>query len=108
MCVIVCVCVYSKVQRDRGDLYDLLLRCSHELRDKRTFHTIIHKVDEENASRLRLHQLKSREKSLREVVVKLKTQLEDEQNSFKRIAGVYKCVGICVLWAVRRLMDGSV
>lgn len=76
-----------KVQRDRGDLYDLLLRCSHELRDKRTFHTIIHKVDEENASRLRLNQLRTREKSLREVVVKLKLQLEQEQADFKRIAG---------------------
>ena len=73
-----------KVQRDRTELHDLLLRCMQELRDRRTFHTITHKVDEENSSRLRFQQLKTREKSLRELVVQLQQQLAQEQQSFKR------------------------
>lgn len=73
-----------KVQRDRTELHDLLLRCMQELRDRRTFHTITHKVDEENSSRLRFQQLKTREKSLRELVVQLQQQLAQEQLSFKR------------------------
>ncbi len=75
-----------KVQRDRTELHDLLLRCIQELRDRGTYHTIMHKVDEENNSRLRLQQLRTREKSLRDVVVRLQQQLGEEQSSFKRIA----------------------
>lgn len=73
-----------KVQRDRTELHDLLIRCVQELRDRGTFHTITHKVDEENNSRLRLQQLRAREKSLREIVIQLERQLLQEQSSFKR------------------------
>ncbi|CAM9499423.1 unnamed protein product [Ectocarpus fasciculatus] len=74
-----------KVQRDRTDLYDLLLRCIQELRDRGTYHTIISKVDEENNARLRLQQLRSREKGLRDTVQKLEEHLNDEQTAFQRI-----------------------
>jgi len=73
-----------KVQRDRTELNDLVLRCIQELRDRGTYHTITYKVDEENNSRLRLQQLRSREKGLREAVVKLEENLTDEQNAFQR------------------------
>ena len=73
-----------KVARDRTELHDLLLRCNQELRDRGTFHTIMHKVDEERNSRLRLDDLKIREKSLRETVTKLEEQLTNEQKSFQK------------------------
>jgi IQ domain-containing protein G len=73
-----------KVQRDRVELRDLLLRCSQELRDRGTYHTVTFKVDEENNARIRFQQLKSREKGLREVVQKLQHTLNEEQESFLR------------------------
>ena len=74
-----------KVQRDRTELYDLLLRCIQELRDRGTYHTIISKVDEENNARLRLQQLRSREKGLRDTVRSLEQHLNDEQTAYQRI-----------------------
>ena len=73
-----------KVQRDRTEIHDLLVRCIQELRDRGTYHTITYKVDEENNARLRLQQLRSREKGLREAVVKLEENLTDEQHAFQR------------------------
>ena len=73
-----------KVQRDRVELRDLLLRCSQELRDRGTYHTVTFKVDEENNARIRFQQLKSREKGLREVVSTLQHTLNEEQQSFQR------------------------
>lgn len=73
-----------KVQRDRIELRDLLLRCSQELRDRGTYHTITFKVDEENNARVRFQQLKSREKGLREVVAELEKTLNTEQQTLQR------------------------
>lgn len=73
-----------KVEIDRTELHDLLLRCNQELRDRGTFHTIMHKVDEERNSRLRFEELKVREKILRDTVSKLEEQLTNEQRSFQR------------------------
>lgn len=74
-----------KVQRDRTDLFDLLLRSMQELRDRGTYHTVISKVDEENNARLRFQQLRSREKGLRETVRKLEEQLHEEQTTYQKI-----------------------
>lgn len=73
-----------KVEMDRTELHDSLLRCNQELRDRGTFHTIMHKVDEERNSRLRFEELKVREKILRDTVAKLEEQLTNEQRSFQR------------------------
>ena len=73
-----------KVQRDRTELNDVLLRCIQELRDRGKYTTITHKVDEENNARIRFQQLKQREKSLRETVAKLKESLNEEQKAFQR------------------------
>lgn len=73
-----------KVQRDRTELHDLLIRCIQELHDRASYNTVTYKVDEENNSRLRLQQLRSREKSLRETVSKLEETLADEQSSYQR------------------------
>eukprot|EP01041_Mallomonas_annulata_P001243 gene1243-2411_t len=73
-----------KVQRDRMELHDLLLRCIQELRDRGTYNTITFKVDEENNARLRFQQLRSREKGLREAVTKLEETLTEEQTAFQR------------------------
>lgn len=58
-----------KVQRDRTELYDLLLRCIQELRDRGTYNTIIHKVEEELNAKRRFDLLKSREKELKLTVL---------------------------------------
>ena len=71
-----------KVQRDRTELHDLLLRCGQELRDRGTYHTITSKVDEENNARLRLVHLKHKEKELREAVAVLQEKLTEEQKAF--------------------------
>ena len=73
-----------KVQRDRTELHDLLLRCNQELRDRGTYHTITRKVDEENGARVRFQQLKSREKGLRDAVAKLQESLTEEQRVFQK------------------------
>ena len=73
-----------KVQRDRTELNDLLLRCNQELRDRNSFYTITHKVDSENAERLRFQQLKAREKLIRDTVNSLQDQLKEEQRMFLR------------------------
>ena len=72
-----------KVQRDRTELNDILIRCTQEIRDRGRYQTITQKVDEENNSKIRLQQLKSREKGLREVVAKLQETLNDEQKAFQ-------------------------
>lgn len=72
-----------KVQRDRNELKDVLLHCMQEIRDRGKYYTITHKVDEENNSRIRFQQLKSREKQLRETVAKLKSTLDEEQRGFQ-------------------------
>lgn len=73
-----------KVQRDRTEMYNLLLRANQELRDKGTYFTIANKVEEENAIRLRFKQLKIRENILRENVAKLMEDLKEEQKTFQR------------------------
>jgi hypothetical protein len=71
-----------KVQRDRTELHDLLLRCGQELRDRGTYQTVTMKVDEENNARLRLVHLKHKEKELREAVAILQEKLTEEQKAF--------------------------
>ena len=87
-----------KLQRDRVELNDLLLRCIQELRDRGTYYTITSKVDEENNSRKKFQLLKLREKELRETVLKLEKQLNDEQNLFHRTVNDQK-------QAINRLKD---
>ncbi len=73
-----------KVQRDRIELHDLLLRANQELRDRGTYSTITHRVDEDNNAKLRFNQLKARENSLRETVNQLMDTLREEQRNFQR------------------------
>jgi IQ domain-containing protein G len=73
-----------KVQRDRTELYDILLRCIQELRDRGVYYTILHKVEEENNARTRFQQLRIREKELRNTVSRLQENLNQEQKSFQR------------------------
>jgi hypothetical protein len=73
-----------KVQRDRTELRDLFVRVNQEIRDRGTYHAITHRVDEENSSKIRFNQLKTREKALRDTVERLQTQLVDEQKSFAK------------------------
>jgi len=73
-----------KVQRDRTELRDLFVRVKQELRDRGTYHAIAHRVDEENSSKIRFNQLKTREKALRDTVERLQTQLLDEQRAFTK------------------------
>ena len=47
-----------KVQRDRTELRDLFIRVNQELRDRGTYQAITHRVDEENASKIRFNQYK--------------------------------------------------
>lgn len=75
----------SKVNRDRNDLRDLLLRCTQELRDHRTFKTILVKVEEENRIQARLRDLKTNEKILRDTVYSLQQQLIDEQTDLSNV-----------------------
>jgi IQ domain-containing protein G len=72
-----------KVQRDRTELNDNLLRCIQEIRDRGKYTTLTHKVDEENNAKIRFQQLKSREKGLSDAVIKLQETLKDEQQSFQ-------------------------
>lgn len=72
-----------KVQRDRTELHDLLLRANQEFRDRGTYQTITYTVDEENNARIKFQQLKTREKSLREAVEKLQESLTEEQHTFQ-------------------------
>lgn len=72
-----------KVQRDRTELNDILMRCTQEIKDRGRYQTITHKVDEENNARIRFQQLKSREKGLREAVAKLQETLGEEQKAFQ-------------------------
>jgi hypothetical protein len=73
-----------KVQRDRTELRDLFVRVNQELRDRGTYSAITHKVDEENAAKIRFNQLKTREKSLRDTVSQLQEQLSEEQRAFAK------------------------
>jgi IQ domain-containing protein G len=73
-----------KVQRDRMELKDLILRCVQELRDQGTYITVKTRVDEENFAQIRLQQLRAREKSLRETVANLEHDLNAEQKLFQR------------------------
>lgn len=73
-----------KVQRDRMELNDLLLRVIQELRDRGTYYTLTSKVNEEKTSRKKFQQLKIRERDLRETVLKLEKQLQDENQAFQR------------------------
>mmetsp|Transcript_39419 Transcript_39419/g.78458 ORF Transcript_39419/g.78458 Transcript_39419/m.78458 type:complete len:403 (-) Transcript_39419:65-1273(-) len=72
-----------KVQRDRTELNDNLLRCIQEIRDRGKYTTLTHKVDEENNSKIRFQQLKSREKGLSDAVIKLQQTLKEEQQTFQ-------------------------
>lgn len=71
-----------KVQRDRNELNDVLLRCIQELRDRGKYQAITVKVDEENNAKIRFQQLKLREKQLRENVIQLQEVLTEEQKAF--------------------------
>jgi ribosomal protein L30/L7E len=73
-----------KVQRDRNELQDIMVRCVQELRDKGKYQTITFKVDEENHAKIKFQQLKSREKQLRENVAKLQETLNEEQKAFQQ------------------------
>ena len=73
-----------KVQRDRTELRDLFVRVNQELRDRGTYQAITHRVDEENAAKIRFSQLKTREKALRETVERLQEQLLGEQRTFTK------------------------
>eukprot|EP00605_Chrysophyceae_sp_TOSAG23-4_P002835 GSChrysophyteH1.ASY1.ANO1.3123.1 assembled CDS len=73
-----------KVQRDRTELRDLFVRVNQELRDRGTYQAITHRVDEENAAKIRFNQLKTREKALRDTVESLQEQLLDEQKIFTK------------------------
>ncbi len=73
-----------KVQRDRTELSDLMLRCVQEIRERGFFKTLIHKVDEETASKIRFQHLKTKEKELREAVLRLQESLTEEQRTFTR------------------------
>lgn len=72
-----------KVQRDRTELNDNLLRCIQEIRDRGKYTTLTHKVDEENNAKIRFQQLKSREKGLSDAVIKLQQTLKEEQQTFQ-------------------------
>lgn len=72
-----------KVQRDRTEFCDILLRCTQELRDRGKYQTITHKVDEENNTKIRFQQLKTRESQLREMVSKLQDTLTEEKKTFE-------------------------
>lgn len=72
-----------KVQRDRTELQDLLLRCVQELRERGKFLTIINKVDEDNTAKAKFLDLKDREKQLRETVSHLQTKLNEDQILFQ-------------------------
>ena len=73
-----------KVQRDRTELRDLFVRVNQELRDRGTYQAITHRVDEDNAQKIRFNQVKTREKALRDTVEKLQEQLLDEQRTFAK------------------------
>ncbi len=79
-----------KVQRDRNELQDILLRCIQELRDRGKYTTITTKVDEDNSARIRFQQLKSREKQLRETVAKLQETLNEENRAFQHTTSEQK------------------
>ena len=72
-----------KVQRDRTELNDVLLRCVQELRDRGKYQILTHRVDDENNAKIKFQQLKSREKGLRETVLKLQEALKEEQLAFQ-------------------------
>eukprot|EP01035_Chromulina_nebulosa_P019762 gene19762-25695_t len=72
-----------KVQRDRTEVYDLLLRCIQEVREKGTYKTIADRVDEENSAKIRFQELKKREKDLRQTVATLQERLSQTQKSFQ-------------------------
>jgi len=74
-----------KVQRDRIELRDLIQRCAQELRDHGTYLAVKNRVDEETYTQSRLHQLRAREKSLRETVASLEYDLNIEQKQFQKI-----------------------
>eukprot|EP01037_Dinobryon_pediforme_P023706 gene23706-25229_t len=67
-----------KVQRDRNELNDVLLHCMQEIRDNGRFHSVTHKVDEENNARIRFQQLKTRAKQLEDTVANLSATYEEE------------------------------
>jgi len=72
-----------KVQRDRTEMNDGLLRCIQEIRDRGKYTVLTHRVDEENNAKIRFQQLKSREKGLSDAVLKLQQTLKEEQQAFQ-------------------------
>lgn len=73
-----------KVQRDRAELHDLLLRVIQELRDKGTYHAVTHRVNEENNAKVRMQQLKTKENKLRDMINELVDTLKEEQKGLIR------------------------
>lgn len=71
-----------KVQRDRNELNDVLLHCMQEIRDNGKYHSITHKVDEDNNAKIRFQQLKTRAKQLEETVLTLHSTLDEETRAF--------------------------
>lgn len=75
-----------KIEKDREELCDLLLRCKQELRDFGTFHTITRKIQEDIDSKQRFEQLKIHDQELSDLINKLQNQLIEEQNQFHIIS----------------------
>ena len=73
-----------KVDKDRKELIDLLVRVSQELRDRGTFTVLTNKVDEEDAIILRFQQLHIRDKELSESISFLEQELRNETESFQK------------------------
>lgn len=73
-----------KVDKDRKELIDLLVRVTQELRDRGTFSVLTTKVDEEDATILRFQQLHIRDKELSESIAALEQELRNETESFQR------------------------
>ena len=95
-----------KVQRDRIELRDLIQRCAQELRDHGTYLAVKNRVDEETYTQSRLHQLRAREKSLRETVASLEYDLNIEQKQFQKIVHEQK-QSIAQLKEELQLLKGS-
>lgn len=65
----------SKLKSDRDQVADLLLRCTQELRDSRTFDTIAAKVKEEIKREAKLHEIQDKERDLKSEIQILSSHL---------------------------------
>jgi hypothetical protein len=95
-----------KVQRDRMELHDLLVRCMQELRDRGTYYTIVSKVEEVKNQKIKLQQLRAREKELRDAVSKLERTLTDEETMYAKTVSDQK-TAIALLKEELQTIKGS-